>query len=506
MNGAEREIDSDLGLGSLRTPASGLRQHAVRQTGVTLGGQIIQAILQLGSIMVLARLLVPSDFGLIAMVAVLVGLVGLFRDIGLTQAVIQQEELSNTQATGIFWTSVSVTVVSSIVMAAAAPLVAWFYGEPDLMRITLAFAGVFLIGGLGMMPQAILARNMEFSKIVVGEVLSTVLGIAAAIALAALGAGYWALVALPGVRAVAMTIILWSVCPWRPGRPRRRTGIGAMLRFGTNVTGFNLVNYFARNADNVLIGWRWGAGQLGQYAAAYRLLLMPLTQINAPLTRVAVPTLARLKNDPDRYREAYLRIVRLLATLTAPAMAFAAVTADWIVAILLGPGWEEAATILAWLAIAGVVQPLNNTTGWLFLTQDRTGEFFLWGTVSALLTVSAIAIGLQYGAVGVAIAYAISGVAIRTPLLLAWVGRRGPVSTRDLFTVLAFPLLLSLWTAGSSLLVKSLAFDFGPLAGLSLALAVSGAGCATIVVMTPTGRRLISQARAIASDLKRSKS
>lgn len=275
-----------------------------------------------------------------------------------------------------------------------------------------------------------------------------------------------------------------------------------MLRFGTNVTGFNIVNFFSRNADNVLIGWRWGADQLGQYAAAYKLLLLPLTQLNAPLTRVAVPTLARLRDDPVRYRGAYLRVVRISLSIAVPAMALAAVTADWVVAVLLGPGWELSAEVFVWLAIAGTLQPLTNTFGWLFLTQDRTREQLSVGIVTSTLAVASMVAGLPWGAVGVAMSYAIVYIFIRVPISVVWVGRRGPVSSRAIASVLALPLVLAAWSAGSALLLRLAASDLGPVVGLAVALLVAVVGSFGILGALPMGRRVLADARTFLSDFR----
>ncbi len=264
----------------------------------------------------------------------------------------------------------------------------------------------------------------------------------------------------------------------------------------------NVVNFFNRNADDVLIGWRWGPDVLGQYAAAYRVLMMPLTQISAPVSRVAMPALARLQDDAERYRAAYVRLVRVLASVTSPLMGFVAVSSTWVIAILLGPGWEEAAEILTWLAVAGIAQPLTNSTGWLFISQGRLGEYLRGTTVAAVVAVTSFVVGLPLGAVGVAAAYAVSGIAIRLPLLLWWVGRRGPVSTSDLVGVSVLPLVLTLLVMSASIAVQLAAPNIAPIAGVALAGLLAAVGI-LLVLITPAGRALRADIRVIVGDLKR---
>ena len=483
-------------------PVLGLRRHSIRQSSMTVFGQAALAGIQLLSTLVLARMLVPSDFGLLAMVATLVAFVSLLGDFGITQATIQARDFNLRQATGLFWFSAAVAVVLSLGTAALAPVIAWLYGQPELVPITLVFAVVVFLNGLGTVPRALLSRQMAFRWIVTSEVLAAVVGMLVAFGVALAGGGYWALVAIPVVRAAVGTPYLWIRLPWRPGRPQRGLGILPLLGFGTRLSASNVVNFLNRNTDNVLIGWRWGPNALGQYAAAYRVLMMPLTQFSAPVSQIALPALARLRDDAGRYRTAYLRMVRVLSSVTAPLMGFAVVSSSWVVAILLGPGWDEAAEILSWLALAGIVQPLTNSTGWLFISQERLGEHLRWSTVSAVLAVMSFVIGLPFGAVGVATAYAVSGIAVRFPLLLWWTGRRGPVSTSDLIRVSLLPLLLTLLVMSASLSVQLLVPQAAPIPGVALAVLVALVGISAVLV-TPVGRGLRADARVIVRDLKR---
>lgn len=495
-------LEANLG-GEQGEPGTGLRRHSIRQSSVTVSGQAALAGIQLLSILVLARLLQPSDFGLLAMVATLVAFTRLFVDFGLTQAAVQAEAFDQRQASGLFWLSAALSVALAVGTAALAPIVAWLYGEPELVGITLVYAAVALVNGLGTTPRALFTRQMAFRSIVASEVVAAAIGMFVAFGIALLGGGYWALVAIPSVRAVIGTSYLWVRLAWRPSRLGRDLKVFDLLGFGSKLSASNLANFFNRNADDVLVGWRWGAGALGQYAAAYRVLMLPLAQVSAPVSRIALPALARLREDPDRYREAYLRVVRVLTSATSPLMGFAAVNATWVVAILLGPGWDEAARILTWLALAGIVQPLSNSTGWLFVTQGRLGEQVRWSVVSAVLAVTSFVVGLPFGAVGVAAAYALSGLAIRFPLLMRWIGRRGPVSTSDLLRVFALPLTLTLVAMATSAMVHLLAPQAGALPGLALASLATMAGVLAVVA-TPAGRGLRSDTRVILRDLRRS--
>jgi PST family polysaccharide transporter len=175
-----------------------------------------------------------------------------------------------------------------------------------------------------------------------------------------------------------------------------------MIRFGVFLTGFNFVNYFARNADNVLIGWWWGASPLGLYSRAYALLTLPIRQINGPISAAAIPALSRLQDDPARYARFYVRGVSLSTLLAMPGVAFMFVAADDLVALILGAQWAGTVPIFRVLAVAALMQVVSNSQGWLYVSGGRTKAMFAWGLVSAPLFVLGFALGLPWGPVGVA--------------------------------------------------------------------------------------------------------
>jgi O-antigen/teichoic acid export membrane protein len=384
---------------------------------VTIASQGFKFFTGMAGTVVLARLLTPQDYGLIGMVAVIMGFVSMFKDMGLTVAI--------------------------------APGVAWFYGEPRLTLITIGFAAGFLFSGLTVQHEALLRRQMRFVSLAAIEIISLIVGLTTAINLAWRGWGYWALVANQLAQGLTYAVGVWIVCSWRPGRFVRGADVRSMLAFGGNLTGFHVVNFFARNLDNMLIGLVWGGRPLGLYAKAYQLLLLPIDQINEPIASVAVPALSRLSDAPERYRKAYLRILEKLAMLTMPGMALMIATSDWMVTIVLGAQWIEASRIFALLGIAGLVQPVANTTGWLFITQNRTRHMFQWGIIGSLIIVASIVGGLPWGAVGVAASYSVVFVCVVMPLLLWFVGRDGPVRTVDFYRTIAPSLCAALSVLGA---------------------------------------------------------
>jgi PST family polysaccharide transporter len=298
--------------------------------------------------------------------------------------------------------------------------------------------------------------------------------------------------------------VVWGACGWRPGRPVRDSGVRAMLGFGGNFTGFSVVNYFARNLDNMLIGRFWGSQALGFYAKAYQLLLLPLDQVSYPLTTVAVPALSRLNSEPERYRRAYLRILEKIALVTMPGIALMAVTADWVVAIVLGPKWAEAARIFKLLGLAGVVQPAANSIGWLFITQGRMRQMFKWSFVGTSITVASFIVGLPWGAVGVAAAYAVTNVFVTIPLLLSYVGREGPVRAGDFYRAVAPPAFAAACTAAALSAFRAWGGVGQPFVGLVIASPLALLTTLASLYALPAGRRALGDFRNV-YDLLRKK-
>jgi len=467
---------------------AGLRERAVRGGAVTILSQLARSGLQMASMIVLARFLLPQDFGLITMVTAITGFVAIFMDLGLSMATVQRPEISHVQLSTLFWVNAALGAGVMLVTAAAAPAIAWFYGEPRLALIALTLSGAFLVSGLAVQHQALLRRHTRFGVLAGIEIAAVAAGATIAVGSAWSGAGYWALVFMQLAIAAATTAGAWLMCRWCPGLPAAGVGLRSMLAFGGNLTGFNLVNYLARHLDDILIGRVWGAQSLGLYDVAYRMLLLPIQQINAPVAAVAIPILSRITDAPARYRHAYLRILEKIAILAMPGVAFMVASSDWLVAIVLGPRWTEAGTIFAFLGIAAFTQFISNTTGWLFITQARTRDMFRWALIGETIAGLAILIGLPWGAVGVAAVYGLTETLIRAPLLYWYVGRKGPVRTLDIYRAVAPAAVASLCALLVVFGIRSWVEIPSPHVGLAVSFSLTAGVVLAVLSALPSGR------------------
>jgi PST family polysaccharide transporter len=413
-----------------------LRHSSRRGVVINIGAQGLRLVLVFLNQILLARLLTPADFGLVAMVGPILAFSLLLADFGLTQSTIQRPNLTDDQLSFIFWMNFAASAALALLMLLSASAIAAFYSEPRVAPIAAVLSSLLLLSGLYAQHSALLNRRMRFGVLAAIDLLSYCGGAAVGLLLSWYGFGYWSLVVMAVTNHLLMVILSWGVTRWIPGRPRRVAEAGELVRQGGNMSGFNLSNYFTRNLDNVIIGRSGGAVELGYYDRAYRLLLLPIQQVNTPLAKVALPTLSRMIGDPDSYRRSYLRLLESVLFLTLPTLIFAAIHSEPIVVGLLGPQWAPVAPIFSLLAVGGLFSGIANSSGWLFVTQDRTRELRDFSIITAIFFSLAFLIGVKWGAVGVAAAYAIAA-SIQTPSIIWVATRRGAVSFRDLLETVA---------------------------------------------------------------------
>lgn len=410
--------------------AATLKRRSVQGAAATFVSQGLRFLLQFGSQVALARLLMPSQFGLVAMLGPVLAFVGIFNELGLSQATIQRASISRQELSNLFWINVAVSTALAGLMCLAAPAIAAFYNEPLLVPIALALASLLVLGGLTAQQIALLNRNMRFMALATIDVSSTAMATIVGIAAALLGMGYWSLVLMQAVNSLTILLMAWGLCRYWPGLPRRGAGTLSLLRFGSHMTGFNLINFASTNMDSILIGKLGGSVQLGLYDRGFKLITAPMWTISMPIARVADSLLARLQNAPERYRRAHLLMLQLLQLVTLPAAAFIAATAGTLVPFLMGSQWTAAAPIVAGLAVANFFGSLGLGASWLFVSQHRAAEQSRYAIYRTGVVILSLAIGLHWGAAGVAWSYAAFG--ILTSGLPIWgATRRGPVRLAD---------------------------------------------------------------------------
>lgn len=459
---------------------------------VTIVSHGFKFVLSIAATAILARLLSPHDYGLIGMVAVFTGFVAMFKDLGLSLATVQRREISYEQISTLFWVNVALSIGITVIMVMLAPLIGWFYSEPHLAPITIVTAIGFIFGGLAVQHEALLKRQMRFYALSVIGFLSMMVGYAVGIILAWRGAGYWALVFSQLALLASNALGVWLMCRWRPGAPRRNSGVRSMLSFGGNVTGYALLNYVSKNCDSLIVGRMFGSQQLGLYSKAAQLLSLPTDQINEPLATVSISALSRLRDSPERYRQAYLRIMQKVIMVTMPAITLMLATSDWLVRIVLGTQWGYTARIFIFMGVAGLFQPVASTGGWLLVSQGRVRDMLRWSLINAPISILSIIAGLPWGVVGVAASWSLGRILFANPLLFWFVGRHGPVRMSDFYRLLAPFTTASLFALLACLLFRKFVSVPNPLLGFVACGIITGITSLLALALMPTGRKALA--------------
>jgi len=471
----------------------------VRGGLVTLSSQGAQFLLQSISTVVLARLLAPADFGLVAMVTAVSGLGQAFADLGLSEATIQREKISRDQVNMLFWINVGIGVTLMLIMAGLSPALAWFYKEPRLRNIACVVSLTFLFGGLKVQHDALLRRQMRFKALAIRDVTAYALAVPAAIVLAWRGAGYWALVALPLTLNATLMVLSWAMARWMPGLPRRGANVGPLISFGSKVAASYVVYSVNRGADGVLIGWRWGAGPLGLYSRAYNLLMLPVRQLSAPARSVAVPAFSRTQAEPERYARYYLRAVNLILWIITPVFGLLFVGAEPLIVLALGSKWRDAAPVFQILAIAAIGQMLFETTNWLFVSRGQSKRLLAMQLILSPVIIGSFAAGLPFGIRGVAWTGSLALIALLT-WVMHYAFQGTELTLRRLAEAILCPVSVSL---GGALTAEAALHLVAP-HGLGAQLLVAGlafAAACGLGALAPRVRREILSFRSLAEEL-----
>jgi O-antigen/teichoic acid export membrane protein len=395
-----------------------LRHTVVTGSLALLLSQGMSFGLSIFNTLVLARLLTPSDFGIIGMVTVFINFLIMFKDAGLSTATIQNEKIDNGQISTLFWINSLISLALGLAILISAPLVAAFYKKPELTAVTAVLSVSFIIQGFSIQHNALLQRHLKFSALAVNEIIAQLSSIAVAIAMASLGFRYWALVGGIFARTFMQLLLTFYFCPWTPSKMQKGTGIRNMLKFGGHLTGSYFIGYLSRNLDSLLIGRFIGAGPLGLYSRAFTLLMQPLTQISGPLSSLSLPVLSSLKNDPARYQSYYRKLLDITISLALPVSVYCFLEGEFLIRVLLGQKWMDAVPVFKILSVAGIFVAISSAPGLVMLSHGFSKRYFRLNIITSVITSVSLIAGVSFGIKGVAIAYTIASFLKMIPLIL----------------------------------------------------------------------------------------
>jgi len=475
-----------------------LRSSSVRAAGFTWAAGAADFAFRIGSTAILARLVLPEQFGLVMMVMAVTAIADQFRDLGLSTVTVQRKEISHQEVTNLFWINVLAGTLIALVVCAASPLISAYYREPRLTIITCILASNFFFGGLMVQHQALLARVLKLGHSATVRVLTSVISTVVAVLLAWKGFGYWALVWREVVRSVLLAAGMWFCFPWIPGLPCRKTNVRGLLGFGVHLSAANISATIGGGADRFLLGRFWGAGPVAMYRQAYQLLVVPTEQLISPIYQVTQPGLSLLQMEAARYRRFYQKVLTVVCVATMPLSLFVAVNATEITRIVLGRKWLDAAPLLMILSFDSFIRQPVGSSAFVLITRGRSKTFMGLTMVHNAILILFMAVGVHWGAKGVAVADVAATWCLIVPRLY-YSFKNSPITVGTFLSTVARPATASILMA----IVLGFLHEILPALGAPLFLLVGSVIGAVVFLsawmLMPGGR---AQLIGLASDLR----
>ena len=420
-----------------------LRSSSVRAAGFTWAAGTADFILRIGSTAILARLILPQQFGLVMMVMAVTAIADQFRDLGLSTVTVQRKEISHQEVTNLFWINLFAGVAIALVICAVSPLISAYYKEPRLTVITCILASNFIFGGLMVQHQALLARVLKLGHSATVRVLASVISTVVAVLLAWKGFGYWALVWREVVRSLLLAAGMWFCFPWVPGLPSRKTDVRGLLGFGAHLSAANILACISGGADRFLLGRFWGAGPVAMYRQAYQLLVMPIEQLISPVYQVTQPGLSMLQAEATRYRRFYQKVLTVVCVATMPLSLFVAVYSAEIIRIVLGRKWMEAAPLLMILSFDAFIKQAVGSSAFVLITRGHSKMYLGLSVLQNTILILFMTVGVRWGATGVAVADVATTWLLIAPRLY-YSFKDSPVTIGTFFSTIARPAVASI--------------------------------------------------------------
>ena len=421
-------------------------RRSLRSGVVSIVARAVNTLIQVGSVLLLARLLSPEDYGLVSMVAAITGFAPVLVDLGTRDAVAQRSRITEGEVSALFWITMGLGCGFALLIAACSPLIARFYNEPRLTMIALVSALTFVMSALTCQHYALLRRAMKFHELGMIEIASNLISAGCAITMAFYGFQYWALVLRPITTNFLVAVGVWLRCRWLPVKPTMTPGVKEMLKLGLNITGFTMTDFTGRSGDKVAIGYRSGAMALGYYQNALFVYENLLDGLVAPLHGVAVTSLSKVRDDLKEVRRLWGKALSTLAFYSMPAFGILAVTSQDLIGLLLGAKWSHAGILLSTLALRGIPHTVERTLGWLHVAAGRTDRWMKWGVFAVCAQLLALFCGLPFGPTGVVLAYVICMFILFIPAI-AYAGKPLGIGAKDVIQVVWRPLAGSLLAA-----------------------------------------------------------
>lgn len=375
-----------------------LKKKAIGGVKWTTASTVIVTILQLAQMSILARFLEPGDFGLMAIMMVVIGFSQAFQDMGISNAIIQRQEISHTQLSSLYWLNIAAGAVLTLIVIAIAPLVAMFYEEPRITSLMILLSSTFILVAIGNQYRVLCQKNMNFRTMEIINVSTSIVSLVVAVVMAYKGYGVLTLVCAMITQAgLSSLLFLWIGLRYyhKPSLIYKHSELEGFYGFGMYQMGERSINYIGANADKVLIGKLVGVEAVGFYNLAWQLVIFPVSKINPIVNKIAFPLYSRIQSNPDALNRYYYIVVKALSLVTIPLLTFLIFFSDEIVEIVFGKGWSTTAKIIPILAVIGILRAVGNPGGAAILAKGRANIGFWWNLFWSSVIVLGLLISLS---------------------------------------------------------------------------------------------------------------
>jgi PST family polysaccharide transporter len=469
-------------------PREDFGRRSLRGGMISIGARVINALVQMISVVVLARLLSPEDYGLVSMVGAIIGIAPLLIDLGTRDAVIQHRHITPEEMSALFWITFGLGCLFAVLAAASGPLIAGFYGQPRLATVTLVSSLSLVALSLSYQHQALLRRAMMYQELAIVDIGASIISTAIAIAMAFNGWAYWALVLRPVTVSAVTAAGVWWKCRWLPGRPAFTTGVKEMLKFGLHWIGFSGSDFAGKFADRIAIGHASGPTDLGYYQKACLVYDNCLDLVITPLQSVAMVGLSKLRNNREALWNSWSKALSTVAFFAMPAFGILAVTSRDLIVLALGEKWTNASILLSIFALRGIPHVVQRTCGWLHNAAGRADRLMRWGVISSLAQLLALFVGLPFGTIGVAWAFVLTTYVLFLPAI-AYSGWPLGIRVRKVVAVVGPQTLGALTAVAVGLVLRATVFAPTPMILRTILLMISYSAAYAVIVLGLFGVR-----------------
>lgn len=396
--------------------------------------QVLKQSMNIGFGIMLARLLSPAEFGLIGMVTVITGFMQLFNDFGFGSALIHKLDANELDYSSVFWFNLLTGFVFCSLLIISSPLIALFYKNSDLKIIIISVSFLFIIQAFSYVQYVILKKNLNFKGVFIAELIAITASGSIAIYMAYHHYGVYSLVAQTLLNSAILGVVIWVNSTWTPKFKYSMQSIKQLLKYSVPLMGSNALGYLLGNVDKILIGKYLGTLNLGIYTRAYSLMIFPVGQISGVISQVLFPSFALIQHDKEKIKSIYVKMNKTISFVTFPLMVMAFILAEPFILVVLGPQWKEMIPIFKILTIVGALQSVGTLVGNIFMALGEMKLYFKVNLFSGLVFILASLIGIQFGIIGVSIAFLVATILISVPQMHI-TGRLIDLKLKDYFNM-----------------------------------------------------------------------